>query len=205
MKIILWVLVLIQMPQHLLSNSYNQRHYVTDYLAPFVTLITNRLASLAFYSACQPITFIFSVPTQHLYPSVLFFLGAFSGHTRGTWRFPGWGLNRSCCCRPTPLPQQRQIRATSDLHHSSRQHLILNPLSEARNRTRNLMVPSRIRQPLSHDGNSDFGYFNWVSESRLRARFPDSLARYIPNPGFPIVYLQEAHEFPFLLKFAEIQ
>ena len=31
-----------------------------------------------------------------------------------------------------------------DPHHSSRQHQILNPLIEARNRTRNLMVPSQI-------------------------------------------------------------
>ena len=31
-----------------------------------------------------------------------------------------------------------------DAHHSSRQHWILNPLSEARDRTHNLMVPSRI-------------------------------------------------------------
>ena len=32
-----------------------------------------------------------------------------------------------------------------DLHHSSQQHRILNPLCEARDRTRNLMVPNRIR------------------------------------------------------------
>ena len=32
-----------------------------------------------------------------------------------------------------------------DLHHSSRQHRILNPLHEARDQTRNLTVPSRIR------------------------------------------------------------
>uniref|UniRef100_A0A8D1ANJ4 Sorting nexin 3 n=1 Tax=Sus scrofa TaxID=9823 RepID=A0A8D1ANJ4_PIG len=32
-----------------------------------------------------------------------------------------------------------------DLHHSSRQRQILNPLSKARDRTCNLMVPSRIR------------------------------------------------------------
>ena len=31
------------------------------------------------------------------------------------------------------------------LHHSSQQRWILNPLKEARDRTRNLMVPSRIR------------------------------------------------------------
>ena len=32
-----------------------------------------------------------------------------------------------------------------NLHHSSRQRQILNPVIEARDRTRNLMVPSRIR------------------------------------------------------------
>ena len=32
-----------------------------------------------------------------------------------------------------------------DLHHSSWQHWIVNPLSEARDGTCNLMVPSRIR------------------------------------------------------------
>ena len=32
-----------------------------------------------------------------------------------------------------------------DLHHSSRQCWILKPLSKGRDRTRNLMVPSRIR------------------------------------------------------------
>ena len=31
------------------------------------------------------------------------------------------------------------------LHHSSQQHWILNPLSKARDRTCNLIVPSRIR------------------------------------------------------------
>jgi len=32
-----------------------------------------------------------------------------------------------------------------DLHHSSRQHRILNPLSEAREQTHNLVVPIGIR------------------------------------------------------------
>jgi len=31
-----------------------------------------------------------------------------------------------------------------DLHHSSWQHQILNPLSKSRDQTHNLMVPSRI-------------------------------------------------------------
>ena len=38
-----------------------------------------------------------------------------------------------------------RIGATADsLHHSSRQRQIFNPRSEARDRTRNLMVPSQI-------------------------------------------------------------
>ena len=48
------------------------------------------------------------------------------------------------------FPAYARITATQDpshvcdLHHSSRQHWILNPLSEAQDRTRNLMVPSWI-------------------------------------------------------------
>ena len=42
-----------------------------------------------------------------------------------------------------------------DLHHTSRQHRILNPLREARDRTHNFMVPSRICSPLRHEGNSE--------------------------------------------------
>ena len=41
-----------------------------------------------------------------------------------------------------------------DPYCSSRQHQILNPLSEARDRTHILMEPSRVREPLRHEGNS---------------------------------------------------
>ena len=41
-----------------------------------------------------------------------------------------------------------------DLHHSSSQCQILNPLSEARDRTQNLTVPSQDSPPLHHNGNS---------------------------------------------------
>ena len=37
----------------------------------------------------------------------------FLGCTRGIWRFPGQGSNRSCSHQPTPEPQQRGIRAAS--------------------------------------------------------------------------------------------
>ena len=44
--------------------------------------------------------------------------------------------------RATATPDPSHV---CDLHHSSRQHQILNPLSEARDLTCNLMVPSWIR------------------------------------------------------------
>ena len=42
-------------------------------------------------------------------------------------------------------PAPRDPSRVCNLHHSSQQHRVLNPLSKARNRTSNLMVPSRIR------------------------------------------------------------
>jgi len=41
-----------------------------------------------------------------------------------------------------------------DLHHSSQQRRTLNSPSKARDRTHNLTVLSRTRQPLHHNGNS---------------------------------------------------
>ena len=38
----------------------------------------------------------------------------------------------------------RDLNCICDLHHSSQQRQILNPLNEARDRTRNLMVPTQI-------------------------------------------------------------
>ena len=37
----------------------------------------------------------------------------FWGRSCGIWRFPGWGSNQSCSCRPTPEPQQCGIQAAS--------------------------------------------------------------------------------------------
>ena len=39
----------------------------------------------------------------------------------------------------------QDLSLVCDLHHSSQQGQILNPLSKARDRTRNLMGPGRIR------------------------------------------------------------
>ena len=52
-------------------------------------------------------------------------------------------------------PQQHRSRATSATSTNSlQQRQILNPLNETRDRTRILMAPSRVHNPLSHNGTS---------------------------------------------------
>ena len=45
------------------------------------------------------------------------------------------------------------LRCICDLHHSSQKYQILNPLSEARDRTCSLMDTSRVLNSLSHNRN----------------------------------------------------
>ena len=70
------------------------------------------------------------------------------------------GSNRSCSlwprhCHSQPQPDPNHV---CDLHHSSRPRRILNPLSEARDRTCNLIVPSRIRFCCAPTGTLRFIY-----------------------------------------------
>ena len=51
------------------------------------------------------------------------------------------GLIGAVAARATATPDLRRV---CDLHHSARQRWILNPLSEARDQIRNLVIPSRI-------------------------------------------------------------
>ena len=73
----------------------------------------------------------------------LFFLFCFCflGPHCGIWRFPGKGSIRSCSLQPMPQPHQHQI---FDLHQSSRQCKICNPLSKARDQTCILMDAIQI-------------------------------------------------------------
>ena len=58
----------------------------------------------------------------------------------------------SCSSWPMLQPQPCSIRAPiCNLHHSSQQHRILNPLSKARNQTCILMDISWVLNPLSHN------------------------------------------------------
>ena len=65
----------------------------------------------------------------------------FQGHTGGTWGVQS-ELQLQAYTTATALPDLSYI---CDLHHSSWQRQILNPLSKARDGTCILMVPSQTR------------------------------------------------------------
>ena len=66
----------------------------------------------------------------------------FLGCTCSKWKFSGQGLNQSCSCQPTA--EVRGPNCIYDLHHSSRQCRILNPLIKARAQTHILMDTSWV-------------------------------------------------------------
>ena len=70
---------------------------------------------------------------------IFYFLGLHPQHIE----VPRLGI-KSELQLPAYATATQEPRCVYDLHHSSQQHHILNPLSEARNRTHNLMVPSQI-------------------------------------------------------------
>ena len=59
------------------------------------------------------------------------------------WKFPGQGSNQSYSCQPMPQPATWDPSCICNLHHSSWQYWIPNPLSEARDRTLILMDASQ--------------------------------------------------------------
>ena len=59
-----------------------------------------------------------------------------------------------------------------DLHHSSRQHWILKPLSEARDQTCNVMVPSWIRFLCAMVGTPSFGVLHSWEAAKDRTHLP---------------------------------
>ena len=77
------------------------------------------------------------------------------------------------------VPASATATATSDpsricdLHHSSRQRWILNPLSEAGDQTRNLVVPSRIRFCCATTG---------TAQPPLSLASPEIWVKLCPNP-----------------------
>ena len=93
---------------------------------------------------------------QRVFLSLLFFfLGPHPRHTD----VPRLGL-----ASELHLPAYTAVTATGhpshvfDLHHSSWQHRILNPLREARDQTHVLMDTCEVLNPLSHKGNSSVDF-----------------------------------------------
>ena len=109
-----------------------------------LTLTPNDQSKNVFLSSSKlswlNMTSIIFLNLKYLY---LFIFCLFQGCTCSIWRFSGQGSNQSCSHQPIPQPLPDPSRVC-DLHHSSQQHQILNPLSEARDQTRNLIVPSPI-------------------------------------------------------------
>ena len=52
----------------------------------------------------------------------------------------------------------QDLKCGYDLHHSSWQHWILNPLSRARDQTQVLMDTSQVGNPMSHSGNAKINF-----------------------------------------------
>ena len=99
----------------------------------------------------------------------------------------GRASNQSCSCWPTPQ-SQRCLSCIFHLHHSSQQHWILNPVSEARDRTRILMDTSWF-------------CYHWATTGTLAFWFLDKLHRHsFPPPYQP--YLSTA--FPLSFEACEV-
>ena len=83
------------------------------------------------------------------------------------------------------LPADTTATATQDLsricnlHHSSRQHRILNPLSEVRDRTHGLMAPCRIHFRCAMAGTPNTPFI--VRYPDIHLAFPDDLRAAVTN------------------------
>ena len=93
----------------------------------------------------------FCLKEEYCTPNILFFFVfsflsfffSFQGQTLSIWRFPGQGSIGATAASLHTATQD--LSHVCDLHHSSPQHPIFNPLSKARNQTCNLMAPNKIR------------------------------------------------------------
>ena len=88
--------------------------------------------------------------------------------------------------RATAIPD---LSCICNLHYSAWQRQILNPLSEARDWTHILARDNTgVHNPLSHDGNSPFGYFEEPHFTRPQAAiYVHNLCGIIPFL-YPLVY-----------------
>ena len=82
-----------------------------------------------------------------------FFLFSFLGPHLRHMKVPRLGVKSELqLLTYTTATETQDPSRVCNLHHSSQQHQILNPLSKARDGIHILVDTSRIRNPLSHDG-----------------------------------------------------
>ena len=116
--------------------------------ALFVWLISLTFRLLNWFWTCK----LNSVNEVFLNFFVFFFFFFFLRAALAAYRGPRLGVEWELQTHHSRSNSRSSI--TCNLDHSSRQHHILNPLSEARDHTRILMDTSQISFPLSHNGNS---------------------------------------------------
>lgn len=124
-------------------------------------------------------------PPLFLFYFILFFVFYFLGPHPWHMKVPSLGVDSELQLPGYATATMQDPSHICDLRHSSWRHRILNPLSEARDRTRNLMVTSQIRfccaamaMPsfifrLLFEGEREMG--NYVWHSRVSPWQPASL------------------------------
>ena len=149
---------------HILEQSFSTQQHLTAYFRwptnhplskAFVLKINLKKNLLSGEKKGIPPPGLFIHSTKYIYIFFTIFFLSFLGQHPRHMEVPRPGVQSElqllAYATATATPDPSRI---CDLHHSPRQRRILNPLSKARDQTRNLIVPGRIHQPLCHDGNS---------------------------------------------------
>ena len=114
---------------------------------------------------------------QFCFVLVFVFLGLHTWHMEVPRLGVQSELQLPAYARATATPDSSHV---CDPHHSSQQHQILNPVSEARNRTCNLMVPSQIHFHCATMGTPDFIFFtHWEGRQQ---KYPWNQWSYLGKP-----------------------
>uniref|UniRef100_A0A8D2ABT1 ABC-type glutathione-S-conjugate transporter n=1 Tax=Sus scrofa TaxID=9823 RepID=A0A8D2ABT1_PIG len=162
-------------PSGRILNRFSKDIYVIDeVLAPTILMLLNSfynsISTLVVIVASTPVFAVVVVPLAVLYLFVQVCLDRARGHI---------GAVATSLCHSHNNTRSSHV---CDLHHSSRQHRILNPLSEARDRTCHLFSPSQIRTNIIYElvRNAESGV-PAVTESDCSSLAPYRGARSIPS------------------------
>ena len=129
-----------------------------------------------FFKICESIS-VLQISSFASLLNFLFFLGLYPWHME----VPRLGLESElqllACATAKAMPDPSHV---CDLHHSSQQHRILNPLSEARDRTHSSWLLVDLF-PLHHHGNSLTNIFLQILLYRLSLPYLNTLLLCVLN------------------------